>query len=56
MDSGSQVVTARSTAWLGLWIVAFFATVVLTVSGCAGGLNKGRPKPIRPSLTRPTLS
>jgi hypothetical protein len=42
MDSGSHVVTARSsTTWLGLWIVAFFA-IVLTVSGCAGGAEEGK--------------
>jgi hypothetical protein len=42
MDSGSHVVTARSsTTWLGLWIVAFFA-IVLTISGCAGGTDEGK--------------
>ena len=45
MDSGSHVVTARSsTAWLGLWMVAFFATLVLTVGGCAGGADEGKAK------------
>jgi len=67
MDSGSHVVTARSsTTWLGLWMVAFFA-IVLTVSGCAGETDEGKAeahtaephtanslaKAARPNGTRP---
>jgi hypothetical protein len=42
MDSGSHVITARSsTTSVGSWIVAFFA-IVLTVSGCAGRVDEGK--------------
>jgi hypothetical protein len=67
MNSGSHVITARSsTTSVGLWMLAFFA-IVLTVSGCAGGTDEGKAeahtaeshtanalaKAARPNGTRP---